>query len=165
MWCERKHFKIKIETYLEEADEYEYNRSTIGRIWSILQGGSRRGSRFIEKWRSHAPIEKGRDGVCVWQVPVWDLPQRDWFRRSCQRALCGEYLWWNERERQLYFEWGAGRHLQSVVKRPPVWQRRWRLGSRAVAPERDGYHRGDCGSRSRKIRESDFYYRTYCRRR
>ena len=22
------------------------------------------------KMKSHAPIEKGRDGVCVWQVPV-----------------------------------------------------------------------------------------------
>ena len=44
-----RHPTVQPETYLEEADEYEYNRSTIGRIWSILQGGSRRGSRFIEK--------------------------------------------------------------------------------------------------------------------
>ena len=43
---------------MEEADEYEYNRSTIGRIWSILQGGGRRGSRFIENEGHMFPLKK-----------------------------------------------------------------------------------------------------------
>ena len=33
MWCERKHFKIKIETYLEEADEYQKGAKGIDEIF------------------------------------------------------------------------------------------------------------------------------------
>lgn len=43
---------------MEEADEYEYNRSTIKRIWSILQAAAAEGAVLLKNEASHVPVEK-----------------------------------------------------------------------------------------------------------
>ncbi len=88
---------------MEEADEYEYNRSTIGRIWSILQGGSRRGSRFIENEGHMFPLKKEE------MVSVFGRCQFETYRSGTGSggAVNVPYavnIYDGMRERQLYFE-------------------------------------------------------------